>query len=655
MVDKLSYDEIEWELIARGFDPDNINEGNARSSLIMVIDEGVSLEPVEGNLEDICKIAMALCEEVKNNVEKIASSGEDFFQYMAKIKHLENRLQFTSDYRDPKRSRSNKILREVLATKDIIKKAGQKNMPLHPSSGAFVTQRERNITNNLQTSPSVVFNSTFSFANTVSAPIITTTMPTYTGAFGGFGASTTEVYTVTTVPTAFPSGSNITASNAFGDFNVPNVSRSDSINSVPNGPSHKDKTKTPADFLISNFTQGNHSSNQVLFNPNSFPSNPLVNQFPQPQLNYTDIFKVYDATVNNLASLMTRLSEKLDNFNARSAASSFVDKPPIITIAPPFSAGSPVISTSDNWPQLNKSLPPFRQDSMSAPRRLKPLQVKDWNLTFSGDRRGKKARVFLKEVVRMSQMQGVSLNEVLWNMRFMLTGGALLWFDSHAEKLMNCTWEDFSLRFLNAFYDAESDFSIRKRIEERKQDQNENVEVFIAAMLCLFEELDTDLSEVEKVRLIRRNLHSSLRNALLLIDISTVNDLSEKLKLVERNRSYAYNERRSNEISSMSADIESSKVQSLSSRPGSVRTDSSPGGSPLVESSSGRDLNSAGPSQRNHTNNSNKICNFCKKDGHNIRSCMFRPRICCFKCCKAGVITRTCPDCNTSGNSATTQ
>uniref|UniRef100_A0A1B0C8P4 RNA-directed DNA polymerase n=1 Tax=Lutzomyia longipalpis TaxID=7200 RepID=A0A1B0C8P4_LUTLO len=140
-------------------------------------------------------------------------------------------------------------------------------------------------------------------------------------------------------------------------------------------------------------------------------------------------------------------------------------------------------------------------------------------------------------------------------MRFMLSGGALTWYDSYSHVLLNCTWEQFSVRFLNAFYDSESDFSVRKRIEERKQGQNENVEVFVAAMLSLFEELEGDLSEVEKVRLIRRNLHSSLRNALLLVEIHSVEELCEKLKLVERNRSYAYTERR--EVNAISASARS--------------------------------------------------------------------------------------------------
>ncbi|XP_055693452.1 uncharacterized protein LOC129795926 [Lutzomyia longipalpis] len=584
MVQVLAPDELDWELTARGFDCANWTVDKCREFLITLLQEGRLPEPIEGNLGEVCDQAIKLCKEISDDIKNNALTRGSYNNYLAKLKHIENKVTFTSDARDPKRISANRVLKELLAAKNALKQ----NFTHEKSPNLFAAQ-----SNGAQIPPNES-DATFSMAtnSTVEVHDKGTSKPTYTSAS--------------------------TAANVEPIFCFSN----NNLNVNP----HLE-------------VQGNHS-----------PSN---------QMNYADALKRYDGIIQDLANMMNLLSTKLDNFQQRSAQNSFVEHP--IASSRANSVG-PRRDLSFEPPMLRQDPMLPRQSTPNSSvggRRLKPLHVKDWNLSFSGDRRGKKARIFLKEVQRMAMIQGISLEEVQWSMRFMLSGGALTWYDSYSHVLLNCTWEQFSVRFLNAFYDSESDFSVRKRIEERKQGQNENVEVFVAAMLSLFEELEGDLSEVEKVRLIRRNLHSSLRNALLLVEIHSVEELCEKLKLVERNRSYAYTERR--EVNAISASARGGNGGAIPKRSSNNRRNSAASNSTNASSSrdsanvsDSSDTNVQGSSRGDEGENTSGVCIFCKKSGHKIRACMFRPRVCCFKCCKPGVITRTCPNCSASGNEQST-
>lgn len=267
--------------------------------------------------------------------------------------------------------------------------------------------------------------------------------------------------------------------------------------------------------------------------------------------------------------------------------------------------------------------------------RVTPASFKDWSISFSGARGSKKVRSFILELERMSAAQGVPLHVVNRAVRLFLTGDALLWYNTCWQYLP--TWESFSMAIRSAFMDVESDFSIRKRIEERKQRPGEPVEVFLAAMQELFDELEDGISENEKIRLTRRNLLFAFSNPLALTQVQSMVHLGSLLKQIELNRLFTPPNPQKSGFSNPS---QQRQVNEVSSPRNFVQNNQQ------RPNTNNRRDNGQVPREDNQI-----TCVNCGVPGHKAKDCP-QPRKCnimCYKCGLENTITSRCPVCKPKG------
>lgn len=263
---------------------------------------------------------------------------------------------------------------------------------------------------------------------------------------------------------------------------------------------------------------------------------------------------------------------------------------------------------------------------------MRPVPFKDWGISFSGKRGGKKVRIFIMELERMCVAQGISLQTVARAARLFLTDDALVWYNNCWQYLS--TWQQFKTAIQSAFEDFESDFSIRKRIEERKQRVGEPVEVFIVSLYELVRELEDPISEKVLIRLVRRNLLPEFSSALALVQADSMNQLVDYLKQIERNRLISSPIPSTNTVS-RKASVNVSEISA----------DNKPLEKKVVKKSVQKKKSNA-KEKNDDILNLNKCVN-CG-EGHNIRDCE-KPRKCnvmCYRCGLENTITSRCPVCN---------
>ncbi|GAB0086759.1 hypothetical protein DMENIID0001_009350 [Sergentomyia squamirostris] len=279
---------------------------------------------------------------------------------------------------------------------------------------------------------------------------------------------------------------------------------------------------------------------------------------------------------------------------------------------------------------------------------VRPVPYKDWGISFSGARGSCKVRHFLKDLERMSVAQNVSLQAVNRSIRLFLTGDALTWYNANYEGLS--TWVLFSGALRSAFQDFESDFAIRKKIEERKQKVGEPVEVFLSFLYELFEELEEPILEREKIRLIRRNLTADYANALALTDVSTLAQLVTFLKKIETNRllSAQITVNRGTDGQRNNSRREIHELESETRDPSEVQAvgqSANRGTTPRFRRGNGRSINR----NQSRSVNESTTCVNCR-GAHNIRDCD-KPRksnVMCYRCGLENTITSRCTACNTA-------
>lgn len=648
-------EELEWELKAREIAYPSSTE-EARGLLGLALESNKPLIAVQGSALTVRDDALQAVISVRGSIEMPETLKHEAARLFTFLKHHENRLNFTRDPRDSRGKVVAPALREVVNIRQHLRSAVSKS----GNTGA----KSKSPPQAAALSGPQTLNTTFV------APPLDVPDVTNSDLSGGV--------TIVVTPEDFAQQKK-------------QIAKLEQLMSgIQKAFEKLTVAKTPQNLFPPHIPMQNQSLTQSVaqsgvqqqaLNP-VFPSENVQQLQPMSQLMIPPTVGQQSAGVSQV------VTQPVNQFGPQPAA------PPSNTTGQPNLSSSPR-RQSDFWSEIQSI--PFVN------RRLKPLQVKDWGLKFSGNRSERTAKSFLRDVERMAHIQGVSLQEVVWSMRLMLTDGAQLWYDTYSDAFRTFTWEQFRERFLSAFCNLESDFEIRRKIEERKQGAGENAEVFLAAMLTLFDELVEDIPEAEKIRLIRRNLHFSVANALLLFDITSLADLSLKLKVVEKNRSYAYQdrtrrtERHLNAISGFAA-----QSSEFSGYPGEG---SYP---PLDDEYSDEDLREesfdfyenpqnvyhnemrARPHfDRNQDRNRNQgyrnqgnrntgngyqtnryqgngygrrdfsqglanpdarpeevVCVYCKKNGHRVKHCKTRPKYVCFKCGKSGTIFGLCPVCN---------
>lgn len=241
----------------------------------------------------------------------------------------------------------------------------------------------------------------------------------------------------------------------------------------------------------------------------------------------------------------------------------------------------------------------------------KSIAVFKWNLTFDGSKDNVMSFIERAEELRIAR--NCTKDELFASAIDLFTGPALIWFRSIRNSITD--WNTLIQILRRDFLPTDYDEVLWEQIKDRNQGRHERVTIFIAVLENLFSRLTVPCSEEVKIKFIKRNLLACYSSALALVDVATVEALSELCRRIE--------------------DANITVKHQNTSRVAS--------------------LESALTYEAKHSgNDGNKVkCWNCNEDGHIRRDCR-KPKtpIHCFGCNEPGVIKPNCPKCTPAVSSS---
>ncbi|XP_050512102.1 uncharacterized protein LOC126888142 [Diabrotica virgifera virgifera] len=252
----------------------------------------------------------------------------------------------------------------------------------------------------------------------------------------------------------------------------------------------------------------------------------------------------------------------------------------------------------------------------------KPVQVHKWGVSFSGEGHYDQVISFLDRVECLRVSRGVSEEDLFSASAELFTSHAFTWFMNNRGSFT--TWTDLAQKLKSDFLPYSFQTDLLDEIKNRKQKPGESVTMFINTMLGMCSRLDTPLTDHAKIKIILKCLLPFYHAQLALVDIATIEDLTEKCKRLEETLSWSLNSPTTSQFNSGPVGFNSqpSRNRSWQSRP------HTPNVSVTTYSLS---------------------CWNCQVVGHTFRDCT-RPqtRIFCHGCGRENTLKRNCFKC--SGN-----
>lgn len=270
--------------------------------------------------------------------------------------------------------------------------------------------------------------------------------------------------------------------------------------------------------------------------------------------------------------------------------------------------------------------------------------VAKWNIKFNGVT---DPRSFLERVEDLQRADGVSDAKLLNSASRLFTDQALIWFRAVRERVS--TWKELTTLFLKDFDQVDYDYKLLGEIRLRTQGVDEPLHIYFSIMSCMFDRLSKPLPETEKLEILRRNIRPFYSQPLALVEISSINNLQEKCKIIEvtRQRCLSFAEPNKQNYSVLTSEFQykpkskqalaSVSVKSNISQPNISQPKNNKNKSGFVASCQ---TNSHGGSVAN----SKKLCFKCGKSNHNFGKCTNYVNKNCYCCGKAGHFSTNCPD-----------
>lgn len=255
----------------------------------------------------------------------------------------------------------------------------------------------------------------------------------------------------------------------------------------------------------------------------------------------------------------------------------------------------------------------------------KTFNLNSLNLKYRGD---SCARTFITRLEELRVARRIPESVVLRGLPEILEGPALSWFRSnHSDfasyrDVLNSLREDFDIPDL--------DYKLLQEIRARTQGRDETIVVFVSIVLGMFERLNTNIPEAEKLDILMRNIRPEYSKELALQDITSIRQLKTLCKRIELAKVKADNFREP--TTSMAKDTSSSIVNKPYQK-GKFHFSRSPSTSKNFVSAVAQST-------------SKQACFRCGLSNHTTRTCQKSRDIVCFKCGEKGVRTPDCPKCN---------
>lgn len=158
--------------------------------------------------------------------------------------------------------------------------------------------------------------------------------------------------------------------------------------------------------------------------------------------------------------------------------------------------------------------------------------IASWGLNFSGNVGGQSLNDFLDKVNLYAQADGINSVDLLRSAVYLFSGSALTWFQAFGTAYR--TWEELVSAMRTMFLTPDYDYELLQEILHRKQGVGESFGVYIANMEMLYRQLESiTVTEQRKLDTIIRNMIPSLAEKIILIDITSIQQLARLCRKIE--------------------------------------------------------------------------------------------------------------------------
>lgn len=293
---------------------------------------------------------------------------------------------------------------------------------------------------------------------------------------------------------------------------------------------------------------------------------------------------------------------------------------------------------------LNREIGFSNRSGVNHDDRLKIFKsVSQWNLKFDGSN---SINNFLAGVEELRVACGISKWQLRGAAVVLFTGVALDWFRANVQP--SHTWEALVEMLRIAFLPGEYDEDVWADIRSRTQGLHERATTFVAVMQNLFHKLSEVPGEQTRLRIIRRNLLPYIQSQLALTDCDTIAELTVACQRVEdaQARIARFKPPPTNPALVMERELMYNPRQhrhQVTTIDTPRSTD--PGPTPLLGN-----LNQASSSTQPVTRGVQTLtCWNCRQRGHLRRDCRQPRARYCFGCGHPDVTRATCPRCQGNG------
>lgn len=386
------------------------------------------------------------------------------------------------------------------------------------------------------------------------------------------------------------------------------------------------------------------------------PSEELV----ETELDPTEEVKIVEAKLRELKSTVERSQSKGSNLRARALGTHLLFR--LSRIQPEDVCTKQKVNTMSDLLNslLSKVELPLRSQVAesdysevvleSGPSALVGEKcVAKWNVKFNGLT---DPRSFLDRVEDLRRADGVSFEKLLNSAARLFVDQALVWFRAIRPKVTS--WQELQSLLLDDFSAVDYDYKLLGEIRLRSQGADEPLHIYFSIMECMFNRLKKPLPEEEKLEILQRNIRPFYSQQLALVEVTSVDDLLRKCKVIEKSRQRCmdFMEPEKQKYSVLSSEfLYRPKKHNLSSSVAAVSGTFTPH-SEQKQGKPSQNLNNMNKQSDSSivsnkgyvgvATSGKKVCFKCGKPDHNFSKCTKNVNYSCYQCGKVGHIKRDC-------------
>lgn len=311
---------------------------------------------------------------------------------------------------------------------------------------------------------------------------------------------------------------------------------------------------------------------------------------------------------------------------------------------------------------------------------MKRMPVAEWKLKYDGKDGGKMLTEFLKEIKMRCRSEKVSDKEIFRSAIHLFTGRAKDWFIDGTECRDFRNWKELKKELKREFRPNDLDFQMEVQATNRKQARGEKFADYYYEMKKIFQNMNEQISDKKKFRLIWRNMRHDYKNALTGAKIGSLKRLKKLGKIVDENNCNLYqkptefvNRPRSaqiNEVVSSGKAKSKHNLYSSGNQSKSFTNGKNNNSKPKVENQGkeGNEREQKGEEKQDCMEGTAKstfnqlvaqykrpplgVCYNCRESGHHYAECPEPKDKFCRLCGFADVSTTNCPACPKNADSS---